>query len=117
MKGGTVAFAQAYPGGDLEIDASALADASGAVVTAASVAFASGKGVRILNADALNRDSFGASKVIASSSAQIAELPSLALVASDGTLMADTGKWCLRISANGRELRFGPHKGMKVIVR
>ena len=117
VKGGTVAFAQAYPGGDLEIDASALAGASGAVVTAASVAFASGKGVRILNADALNRDSFGASKVIVSSAAQIAELPSLALVASDGTAMADAGKWCLRLSANGRELRFGLHKGMMVIVR
>lgn len=117
VKGGTVAFAQAYPGGDLEIDASALADASEEIVTAASVAFASGKGVRILNADALNRDMFGASKVIVSSAAQIAELPSLALVASDGTPMADTGRWQIKISADGHALTFGPHRGFMILVR
>lgn len=117
VKGGTVAFTQAYPGGDLEIAASALANASSPLVTAAAVAFASGKGVRILDADTLDPSSFSSTKTIASSTAQIAALPSLTLVASDGTTIADTGKWHFRLSTDGCALKFGSQRGLMLLVR
>lgn len=117
VEAGYVAFTNAYPGGDLEISASALSNAASAIVAAASFAFAEGKGVRILNADTLDYGTFGATKVIASSTAQIASLPSLTLVASDGTTLADTGKWNYRLSADGRTLKFGPSRGLMILVR
>lgn len=117
VKGGTVAFSAAYPGGDLEIDAATLAAAASPVVTAASLAFAEGKGVRILNADTLDTATFGDTKTLASSTAQIAALPTLTLVASDGTTIADTGKWNYRLSKDGRSLKFGPHRGLMILVR
>ena len=117
VEAGYVAFTNAYPGGDLEISASALSNAASAIVAAASFAFAEGKGVRILNADTLDYGTFGATKVIVSSTAQIASLPSLTLVASDGTTLANTGKWNYRLSADGRTLKFGPSRGLMILVR
>ena len=117
VKGGTVAFTSAYPGGDLEIDAATLAGASSPVVTAASLAFSSGKGIRILNADTLNKETFGNTKTIAASTAQINALPILTLVAADGTTIVDTGKWHYRLSGDGKTLKFGPHRGIMVLVR
>ena len=117
VKGGTVAFTSAYPGGDLEIDAATLAGASSPVVTAASLAFSSGKGIRILNADTLNKETFGNTKTIAASTAQINALPILTLVAADGTTIVDTGKWHYRLSGDGKTLKFGPHRGLMILVR
>ena len=117
VKGGTVAFSSAYPGGDLEIDAATLAGASSSIVTAASVAFSSGKGVRILNADTLNTATFRDTKTLASSTAQIETLPALTLVASDGTTIANTGKWHYRLSKDGKTLKFGPYRGLMILVR
>ncbi len=112
-----MAFTQAYPKGDLEISVSALTNATSDVVTAASLAFAEGKGVRILNADTLDKDTFRSTKVIASSTAQIASLPSITYVASDGTVMPDAGKWHFRLSTDRRKLKFGPHCGLIILVR
>ena len=117
VKGGTVAFSSAYPGGDLEIDATTLAGASSSIVTASSVAFSSGKGVRILNADTLNTATFRNTKVIATSTALIGTLPTLTLVASNGTTIADTGKWHYRLSTDGKTLKFGPYRGLMILVR
>ena len=111
VKGGMVAFSQAYPGGDLEIDAATLAGASSPVVTMASLAFSSGKGVRILNADTLDTATFGDAKAIAVSTAQIASVPSLTLVATDGTTIPG-GRWRLKLSTDGKTLKFGSCKGL-----
>ena len=117
VKGGTVAFTQTYPGGDLEIDAATLAGASSPIVTVASLAFSSGKGVRILNAETLDTATFGDTKSLATSTAQIAALPSLTFVASDGTTIADTGKWHYRLSPDRHTLKFGAHCGLLILVR
>ena len=117
VKGGTVAFTSAYPGGDLEIDAATLSGASSPIVTASSLAFSSGKAIRILNADTLDTATFDNTKTIAASAAQIATLPTLTLVASDGTTIANTGKWNYRLSSDGRTLKFGPHRGFLILVR
>ena len=111
VKGGTVAFTSAYPGGDLEIDAATLSGASSPIVTASSLAFSSGKGIRILNADTLNTATFLGTKSLAASTAQIDTLPTLTLVASNGTTIADTSKWHYRLSADSRSIKFGPIAG------
>ena len=41
----------------------------------------------------------------------------LSLVASDGTTIADTGKWHYRLSTDGKTLKFGPHRGLMILVR
>ena len=97
--------------------AAALAGASSSIVTAASLAFSSGKGIRILNADTFNKETFGNTKTIAASTAQINALPILTLVAADGTTIVDTGKWHYRLSGDGKTLKFGPHRGLMVLVR
>ena len=51
---GTVAFTQAYPGGDLELPAAATGGTSAPLLTAPSFAFAAGKGVRVTEADTLD---------------------------------------------------------------
>ena len=117
VKGGSVAFTQTYPGGDLEIDAATLAGASSSIVTVASLAFSSGKGVRILNAETLDTATFGDTKSLATSTAQIAALPPLTFVASDGTTIADTSKWHYRLSPDRHTLKFGAHRGLMVLVR
>ena len=117
VKGGSVAFTQAYPGGDLEIDAATLAGASSTIVSAASLAFSSGKGIRILNAETLDTATFGDTKTFATSTAQIAVLPPLTFVASDGTTIADTSKWHYRLSPDRHTLKFGAHRGLMVLVR
>lgn len=117
VKGGSVAFTQTYPGGDLEIDAATLAGALSPIVTVASLAFSSGKGVRILNAETLDTATFGDTKTLATSTAQIAALPPLTFVASDGTTIADTSKWHYRLSPDRRTLKFGARCGLLILVR
>lgn len=81
------------------------------------MAFASGKGVRILNADTLDPSSFENTKTVVAATAQIAALPSITFVASDCTTIADTSKWHFRLSSNGRELKFGSRRGLMFVVR
>ena len=95
----------------------ALAGASSPIVTVASLAFSSGKGVRILNAETLDTATFGDTKSLATSTAQIAALPPLTFVASDGTTIADTGKWHYRLSPDRHTLKFGAHCGLLILVR
>ena len=44
-------------------------------------------------------------------------LATLTLVASDGTTIADTGKWHYRLSKDGKTLKFGPYRGLMILVR
>ena len=111
LEGGTVAFTQAYPGGDLEIPASALTGGNAPALTAASLAFSSGKGVRITEADTLDASALSGTTSIATSTAAIASVPSLTLVATDGTTIPG-GRWRLKLSADGKTLKFGSCNGL-----
>ena len=75
------------------------------------------EGVRIFNAETLDTATFGDTKSLATSTAQIAALPPLAFVASDGTTIADTSKWHYRLSLDRHTLKFGAHRGLMVLVR
>ena len=115
---GTVAFTQAYPGGDLELGAAAQGGTSAPLLTAPSFAFAEGKGVRITEADTLDQQTFGPMKTLVSSSTPIASVPTLALVATDGTPFTDEkGIWHLYLVDGGRTLKFGPMRGTQILLK
>jgi autotransporter-associated beta strand protein len=115
---GTVAFTQAYPGGDLELSAAATGGTSAPLLTAPSFAFAEGKGVRVTEADTLDIHTFGPTRKLVTSTAPMASVPSLSLVASDGTPFTDEKCiWRLFLSDGGRTLRFGPLLGTQILIR
>ena len=111
-----VAWPVTYMAGET-VTLTSPAGASSPIVTVASLAFSSGKGVRILNAETLDTATFGDTKSLATSTAQIAALPPLTFVASDGTTIADTSKWHYRLSPDRHTLKFGAHFGLMILVR
>ena len=115
---GTVAFTQAYPGGDLELPAAATGGTSAPLLTAPSFAFAAGKGVCVTEADTLDDSTFGPSKTLVSSTTPLAAAPTLSLVASDGTAFADEkGIWRLLLVDGGKTLKFGPVRGTQILIK
>ena len=119
LEGGTLAFADpnGYPGGDLEIPAAAVQGALAApLLTANTLAFAEGKGVRVTEADTLDEATFGAMKTVAKFTNPIA-LPSLTLVNADGTARTGNRQWCLMLADGGRTLKFGPLRGTQILLR
>ena len=102
---------------NLELPAGATGGTSAPLLTAPSFAFAAGKGVRVTEADTLDISTFGPSKTLVSSSTALAALPSLALVAADGTPLANDGKWILYLTNGGKTLKFGPVRGTKILLR
>ncbi|MBO7685092.1 MAG: autotransporter-associated beta strand repeat-containing protein, partial [Kiritimatiellae bacterium] len=115
---GTVAFTQAYPGGDLELPAAVSGGTSAPLLTAPSFAFAEGKGVRVTEADTLDIQTFGPMRKLVTSTAPMASVPSLSLVASDGTPFTDEkGIWRLFLTDGGRTLKFGPLLGTQILLR
>ena len=115
---GTVAFTQAYPGGDLELPATVSGGKSAPLLTAPSLAFAEGKGVRITEADMLDSQTFGPMRKLVTSTAPMASVPPLSLVASDGTPFTDErGIWRLFLTDGGRTLKFGPLLGTQILLR
>ncbi|MBR2837310.1 MAG: autotransporter-associated beta strand repeat-containing protein [Kiritimatiellae bacterium] len=120
LEGGTLAFTNAngYPGGDLEIAASAVQSPIAApLLTASALAFAPGKGVRVTAIDTLDATTFGRARKVVTFASPLAELPSLTLVASDGTVVPDRGEWKLSLVEGGRTLAFGANRGLRVLVR
>ena len=114
---GTVAFTQAYPGGDLELPAAATGGTSAPLLSAPSFAFAAGKGVRVTEADTLDASTFGPSKTLVSSATALAAPPALTWVAADGTPLANDGKWRLVLSDGGKVLKFGPVRGTQFLLK
>ena len=120
LEGGTLAFAhaQGYPGGDLELPASVVQGAlAEPLLTAHTLAFAAGKGVRVTAADTLDDKTFGRAKTIATFTTPLEELPSLTLVDSDGDPIAPSGLWNLQLADGGQTLKFGAARGTQVIIR
>jgi autotransporter-associated beta strand protein len=120
LEGGTLAFSheRGYPGGDLEIAAAAVqGPLSAPLLTAHTLAFREGKGVRVTEADDLDDRTFGRAKTIATFNTPLADVPSLTLVDSNGDEMPPTGLWNLLLADGGRTLKFGAVRGTQVIFR
>jgi len=120
IEGGTLAFTHehGYPGGDLEFPASVVQGTlSAPLLTAHTLAFAAGKGVRVTAADTLNDKTFGRAKTIATFTTPLSELPSLTLVDSDGDPMPPSGLWNLLLADGGTTLKFGAVNGTMLILR
>ena len=47
----------------------------------------------------------------------IAAMPTLELVASDGTVLSNDGKWRLVLTDGGRKLKFGAMRGTQILVK
>ena len=118
LGGGTVSFTQAYPGGDLELPAAAQGGTTAPLLTAPGFAFATGKGVRVTEAETLDASTFGPSKILVSSTTSLASMPTLSLVASDGTPFTDEkGIWRLVLVDGGKTLKFGPMRGTQILLK
>ena len=120
LEGGTLAFTHehGYPGGDLELPASVVQGALAApLLTAHTLAFAAGKGVRVTEADTLDDKTFGRAKTIATFTTPLAELPSLTLIDSNGDEMPPIGLWNLLLADGGQTLKLGAVRGTQVIFR
>ena len=121
LEGGTLAFlhAEGYPGGDIEIAAAAVQGKTLAapLLTAQTVTFREGKGVRVTEADTLNDKTFGPLKTVATFTTPLAAVPSLTLVNSDGTEWTSSKQWCLQLADGGKALKFGALCGTQVILR
>ena len=107
-----------YPGGDLEIAAAAVQGQTLAapLLTADTLAFAEGKGVRVTEADTLDDTTFGAMKTVATFTNPI-DSPSLTLVNADGTAWVGNRQWSLFLADGGRTLKFGPLRGTQILLR
>ena len=86
-------------------------------LTAHTLAFNAGKGVRVTEADDLDDKTFGRAKTVATFTTPLAEIPSLTLVDSDGDEMPPSGLWNLMLTDGGRTLKFGAVRGTQVIIR
>ena len=120
LEGGTLAFSHehGYPGGDLEIAAAAVqGPLSAPLLTAHTLAFNEGKGVRVTEADDLDDKTFGRAKTIATFTMPLAEPPSLTLVDGNGDELPPSGLWNLMLTDGGRTLKFGAMHGTQVIIR
>jgi len=120
LAGGTLAFAQAYPGGALEVAAAAVqgTGTDGALLTAPSLAFTGTAKVRVTEAETLDLNTYGKSKVVARLNTALADAPTLELVQSDGTpFVDDDGKWKLYLAEGGKALRFGPLVGTRILLK
>ena len=119
LLGGTLAFTGAYPGGELEISSATQGGTAAPLLSAHPFAFASGKAkLRVTGADLLDEHTFGPSKTLVESSAAIAAVPELELVASDGTPFTDgKGTWRVFLTDGGRKLKFGPVIGTRILVK
>ena len=120
LEGGTLVFTDpnGYPGGDLEIAAAAVQGQTLAapLLTADTLAFAEGKGVRVTEADTLDDKTYGAMKTVATFTNPIT-LPSLTLADADGTVWANNRQWCLMLADGGRTLKFGPLRGTQILLK
>lgn len=119
---GTLAFTHAagYPGGDLEIPASALASDAPAFVTAVNFALSAGKKIRIVGVTPETirelSDSRRRTLVMAQNAMDASLTSALELTDENGQPVSATGLR-LTLADGGKTLKFGMDRGLAVIVR
>ena len=94
-----------------DIFAGRAANFGGALTIANSAVF------EITDAENLERYKDARRAVALTSGSTIARVPSVIFTNSDGTPAAVNGSWSLRLSADGKSLRFGRDKGLSILVR
>lgn len=118
LEGGTLAFTHpaGFPGGDLEIPAATLAakDVATPLLTAAALPFRAGAVLRVADADTLDPNTFGPSKVVATVTEHPTALPTLVLLDGDGVELP-AAAWTLHL--DGTQLKLGPARGTVLIFR
>ena len=62
-------------------------------------------------------ETFGQIKTVARLSTALASTPELELVKSDGTVLANDGKWRLFLAEGGKTLKFGPMRGTQMLLK
>jgi hypothetical protein len=90
---------------------------AGALMTAPSLSFTGTAKVRITEAETLDMQTFGQHKIVARLSTTLPTVPELELVQSDGTPLANDGKWKLFLAEGGKALKFGPMRGTQFLLK
>jgi len=116
--GGTLAFTDAagIPAGSvIEFPAAALAGGEKDVplLTAPSCA---GHGLRVTDVDDLDDKTFGRLRTMAHFTTPLAAVPAVAFVDSQGQTVS-RALWHVVLTQDGRTLKFGPNRGMVLILR
>lgn len=124
LEGGTLEFTatDGRPDGDIEFAAVGLANCTNApLLTAKTLSFRAGCGIRVTECDTLNFGAWvGSWHTAATFEDDIAEMPSITFVNSDGTVASSANGWngwTFRISADGKSLEFKRARGTVVSVR
>lgn len=124
VEAGKLVFTHAdgYPGGSLEFPAATLAaqPVGTPLVTAKSIRFRDGCGVRVADADRLDLDGFGRPRTLATSETPFDAVPDVAFVASDGTTLGTGngwGGWTVSLSSDGKSLLLSGSPGTVLILR
>lgn len=124
VEAGKVAFTHAdgYPGGSLEFPAATLAaqPLGTPLVTAKSISFRDGCGVRIADADRLDLATFGKPRTLATSETPFEAVPDVAFVSSDGTTLGTGngwGGWTVALSPDRKSLLLSGSPGTVLILR
>ena len=70
-----------------------------------------------MEADTIDAATFGERKTIVTTTATMASVPALTLIASDGTEITSGGKLQLHLSSGGKSLTIGVKRGFIISVR
>ena len=124
LEGGTLAFSHANgrPDGDIEFAAAGLANCANApLLTAKSLSFRSGCGIRVTECDTIGSKEWRRGwRAAATFDADIADLPTITYVRSDGTVASSANGWDglrFRISADRKSIEFNRTNGTRLILR
>lgn len=120
LVGGTLAFTHedGYPGGVLEISAAALMGASDAppLLKAVRLAFNAGCGIRVTEAERLDKDMRRGLRDVIETTSPLTSLPPVTYVDSTGAEISPGG-WTFLLDAGGRRVRFAYQRGTVLILR
>lgn len=120
VEGGTLAFTHedGYPGGDLEFSAAALMDGQTAapLLRAVKLAFDEGRGIRVTEADTLDKSALRGLRNVAALDTPLASLPPVSFIASDGAEVSPGG-WAFSLDDGGRAIRFCYRRATTIILR
>ena len=124
LEGGTLAFSHANgrPDGDIEFAVAGLMSCTNApLLTAKSLSFRSGCGIRVTECDTIGSKEWRRGwRAAATFDADIADLPTITYVRSDGTVASSANGWDglrFRISADRKSIEFNRTNGTRLILR